>query len=131
MAAGSTRAGTSLRASVAWVACETYYPQLRDYRCADEFVTDRADEAVDAVYDDYYDENRKEVLLLCNDRDFVERGVAHRVKSQRVELPDLDLEEIEISWNVIQDTIYVLAIVFGVLKLPKVTTYGVWKGKGG
>lgn len=131
MAAGLTRAGTSLRASVAWVACETYYPQLRDHRCADGFVTDHADEAVVAVYDDTYDESRKEVVLSCSDRDFVERVVAHRVKSQRVELPEDFSTSIEVSSNAIQDTLLMLAIVIGVLKLPKVTLYGVWKGKGG
>ena len=110
---------------------ETYYRQLRDHRYADEFVTDRGDEAIVGGYDDYQDESRKEVLLFSHDRDFVERGVAHRVKSQRVELPDTLPESVNVSWNAIQDTLYVLAVAFGVLKLPKVTLYGVWKGKGG
>lgn len=30
-----------------------------------------------------------------------------------------------------QDTLYVLAILFGVITLPKATVYGVWRGKGG
>ena len=37
----------------------------------------------------------------------------------------------EASWRAIQDTLYILAVLFGVLELPKVTLYGVWKGEGG
>lgn len=35
------------------------------------------------------------------------------------------------SWEAIQDTLYMLTVLFGVLSLPKVTLYGVWKGKEG
>lgn len=37
---------------------------------------------------------------------------------------------IQVSVNPSKHT-YVLSIRFGVLALPKVTLYGVWKGKGG
>lgn len=109
---------------------QTYYRQLRDHRYADEIVTDRSEEAVIAGYDDYQDASRKEVLLFSNDPDFVARGVAHRVKSQRVEIPDGLPAEVAASWYAIQDALYVLAVVFGVLMLPKVTLYSVWKGQG-
>jgi len=110
---------------------ETYYRQLRDHRYADEVVTDRGDEAIVEGYEAYQDDNRKDVLLFSNDRDFVERARSHRVLAQRVELPGNFPSSVEASWTAIQDTIYVLTVLFGVLKLPKVTLYGVWKGKGG
>lgn len=110
---------------------ETYYRQLRDHRYADEVTTDRGDEDIVRGYDAYQDDNRKDVLLFSTDRDFIERARSHRVLAQRVEFPDDLPREVEASWDEIQDTLYMLAVLFGVISLPKVTLYGVWKGKGG
>jgi hypothetical protein len=35
------------------------------------------------------------------------------------------------SWWSIEKALYYLAVIFGVLRLPKVTLYGVWNGKTG
>lgn len=50
---------------------------------------------------------------------------------QRVKFPQRVPDSVEVSWRAIQDTLYALAVQFGVLELPKVTLYGVWKGKEG
>jgi len=110
---------------------ENYYRQLRDHRYAEEVVTDRGDESIINGYDQYQDDNRKDVLLFSNDRDFIERAHSHRVLAQRVEFPEDLPRTVEASWKDIQDTLYVLTVLFGILKLPKVTLYGVWKGKEG
>lgn len=93
--------------------------------------TDRGDDEIVQGYDAYQEENRKDVLLFSNDRDFVERARSHRVLAQRVEFPEDVPRSVEASWDTIQDTLYVLAVLFGVIRLPKVTLYGVWKGKKG
>lgn len=110
---------------------ETYYRQLRDHRYAEEVVTDRGDEAIVSGYEQFQADSRKEVLLFSNDRDFVERARSHRVLGQWVELPQELPSSIETSWDDVCNTLYVFAIMFGVLVLPKVTIYGVWRGKEG
>ncbi|AGN02390.1 hypothetical protein L593_12235 [Salinarchaeum sp. Harcht-Bsk1] len=110
---------------------ENYYRLLRDHRYADEVTTDRGDEDIVQGYDAYQDDNRKEVLLFSNDRDFIERARSHRVLAQRVEVPRSLPEMAEASWDDICNALYVLTVLFGVLELPKVTLYGVWQGKGG
>lgn len=110
---------------------ETYYRRLRDSRYADEVVCDTGDEAIVGGYDEYQQEGRKDVLLFSNDRNFVERARSHRIPAQRVEFPGTLPDEITASWPAIRDTLYVLTVLFGVLVLPKVTLYGIWKGKGG
>lgn len=110
---------------------EKYYRHLRDQRYAEEVVTERGDAAIIEGYDAYQDEARKDVLLFSNDRDFVERARSHRVLAHRVELPGSLPRETEATWRAIQDTLYILTVLFGVLELPKVTLFGVWKGKGG
>jgi hypothetical protein len=70
-------------------------------------------------------------VLFSNDRDFIERAHANRILAQRVEFPSALPRELSGSWAAIQDTLYMLTVLFGVLTLPKVTLYGVWKGKEG
>ena len=36
---------------------------------------------------------------------------------------------VTVSWDEIQDALYTLAVLFGVIRLEKVTLYGVWNGK--
>lgn len=110
---------------------ENYYRQLRDHRYADEVVSDTGDEAIVAAYDEYQTDGRKDVLLFSNDRNFIERARSHRVLAQRVDLPRELPSDVTGSWTAIQNTLYVLTILFGVLSLPKVTLYGVWQGKTG
>lgn len=110
---------------------ENYYRLLRDSRYADEVVTDRGDEAIVEGYDTYQTDNRKDVLLFSNDRNFVERTRSHRVLGQHVELPNDVPRSTTGSWLELIDVLYVLTVLFGVLELPKVTLYGVWKGKQG
>lgn len=39
--------------------------------------------------------------------------------------------KVTVSWDELRDVLYTLAVLFGVLQLPKVTLYGVWNGKSG
>ena len=36
-----------------------------------------------------------------------------------------------VSWDELRDVLYTLAVLCGVLQLPKVTLYGAWNGKSG
>lgn len=110
---------------------ENYYRRLRDSRYAEEVPTDRGDEAIIDGYASFQSEGRKDLVLFSNDRDFIERAHANRILAQRVEFPSTLPRELSGSWATIQNTLYVLTVLFGVLTLPKVTLYGVWKGKEG
>jgi len=110
---------------------QLHYRQLRDSRYAEEFTSDRGDDEIIDGYAEFQNEGRKDVLLFSNDRDFIENARSHRVLAHRVEFPTSLPRTLTGSWAAIQDTLYVLTTLFGVLELPKTTLYGVWKGKGG
>lgn len=110
---------------------ETHYRRLRDRQAADEIATERGDEAIVAGLDRYQDDQRKDILLFSNDRDFVERARAHRVLAQRVTFPETLPSELDGTWEQARDLVYVLAVLCGVLEVPKTTLYGVWQGKSG
>lgn len=100
-------------------------------RGTDEVESDRGDEAIVAAYADFDDRNRKRVILFSNDHGFVERAREDGVWAQHVSFP-IDLpRQASGSWEQVTRLVYVLAVLFGVVTLPKVTLYGVWTGKEG
>lgn len=112
-------------------AGESYYRLLRDTRYADETVTDRGDEAIVDGYDAYQTDNQKDLLLFSNDRNFVECARSHRVLGQHVKLPSGSPDSMMGSWEEIARTLYVLTVLFGMVKINKIALFGVWKGKQG
>jgi len=110
---------------------EVQYRKLRDHQYADEIDSDRGDEEIVGGYREYQNQSRKDVLFLSNDRNVVERARGGTMLSHHIEFPSEIPRKTEASWWGIQDTIFMLSVVFGVVKLPKVTIYGVWKGKEG
>ena len=110
---------------------QLHYRQLRDTRYAEEFTSDRGDDEIIDGYAAFQNEGLKDVLLFSNDRDFIENARSHRVLAHRVEFPTHLPSTMTGSWAAIQDTLYILTVLFGVLEVPKTTLYGVWRGKGG
>lgn len=105
------------------------YRRIRDIEQAVEVQSERGDEDIIDAYDEYDREYRSDLLLFSNDRTFVERARSHRMLGQRVEFPDDLPAETTASWRDLEVLLYVLAIVFGIIEVPSVTVYGVWRGK--
>lgn len=105
------------------------YRRIRDIEQAIEVQSERGDEAIIDAYDEYDREYRNNILLFSNDRNFVERARAHRMLGQRVDFPDAFPDVATASWRETELLLYMLAIVFGIIELPSVTVYGVWRGK--
>lgn len=105
------------------------YRDLRDIQTADETESERGDDPIIAAYDQYNRANRKQIILFSNDRTFVERAHSHTLLCHWVEFPDDLPRTATVSWSDLERLLYVMTILFGVLVLPKVTVYGVWRGK--
>lgn len=105
------------------------YRRIRDIEQAIEVQSEQGDEEIIAAYDEYDRDYRSDILLFSNDRNFVERARAHRLLGQRVDFPDRLPDETAATWREVELLLYMLAIVFGVVELPSVTVYGVWRGK--
>lgn len=107
------------------------YRHLRDHRYADTVESDEGDTAIIEAYAEYDRDSRKQVVLLSNDREFVTRAREAGVLAHHVSFPIDVPDRVSVSWDELRDTLYTLAVRFGVLDLPKVTLYGVWNGKTG
>lgn len=89
------------------------------------------DDVIIEGYERYADDGRARPLLFSNDHGYVEDARDVGLRAQHLEIP-IDLpRKVTASWWSIENVLYYLAIIFGVLKLPKVTLYGVWNGKTG
>jgi len=80
---------------------------------------------------EYDQDSRKRVILLSNDHGFVGLAREEGVLAQHVSFPVDIPRKVTVSWDELQDSPYTLSVVFGVLRLPKVTLYGVWNDKAG
>lgn len=107
------------------------YRRLRDHRYAETIESEIGDEAIVDAYAEYDRDSRKRVVLLSNDYGFVERARNTDMLAHHVTFPVDIPRKVTVSWDELQETLYTLSILFGVLRLPKVTLYGVWNGKSG
>ncbi len=107
------------------------YRRLRTNRTVDIVECETGDEGIVDGYREFNEESRKTAILLSNDRGFVERGRDAGVPSQVVEYPVDMPRKVTGSWTQATELLYYLAVLFGVVELPRVTVYGVWNGKDG
>lgn len=105
------------------------YRTIRDIQQADEIQSGRGDESIIDAYDEYNQARQNDVLLFSNDRNFVAMAKSHRVLAQHVQFPADLPDETTATWQEVELLLYMLAIVFGIVELPGVTVYGVWRGK--
>jgi hypothetical protein len=105
------------------------YRRIRDIEQAIEIQSDEGDGAIINAYDKYDQEYRSDILLFSNDRTFVERARSHRLLGQHVEFPAELPAQTTATWRELEVLVYMLAITFGIIELPGVTVYGVWRGK--
>ncbi|MFB6186972.1 MAG: hypothetical protein ABEI86_08935 [Halobacteriaceae archaeon] len=103
------------------------YRRLRTNRTVDIVECETGDTAIVDGYKEFNETSRKRALLLSNDRGFVDQAVEAGVPAQHIAFP----YELPRKWTQATELRYYLAVLFGVVRLPKVTVYGVWNGKDG
>jgi hypothetical protein len=107
------------------------YRRLRTNQTVDVIECDTGDEAIVAAYQEFNQNSRKQAVLLSNDHGFVDRSIDAGVPAQHIDYP-IDIPRKSTgTWTQAAELLYYLAILFGVIRLPKVTIYGVWNGKDG
>ena len=107
------------------------FRDLMGQRQTDFTDSDTGDEAIVDGFREYAADHRKEVVLFSNDTGFVERATDDGLRAQKVAFPPDVPKRATVSWETLCSLVYMLAVVFGVVTLPKATLYGVWNGKDG
>jgi len=105
------------------------YRRLSQSRPHDIVASDRGDEAIIDGCIEYYADEPTGVVLFSNDYGFIDRAKNKAVPAVHVAFPVDVARRLTGTWDEITTLLYVLAVTFGVIVLPKVTLYGVWEGK--
>lgn len=106
------------------------FRRLRETRPHDIVACDTGDTAIIEGCTDYYDDEPTDVILFSNDYGFVDEARDRDVPAVHVDF-DIDFpRRLTGTWDQIATLLYELAVVFGVVRLPRATLYGVWSEKG-
>jgi hypothetical protein len=106
----------------------TYQSLIAD-RNVDLVNSEPGDEAIVDGYVRYDNDHYKEPLLLSNDYGFIDHAEEAGLYAQHLAFRSSLPRRTTATWLEITDALYDLAILFGVLRLPKVTLFGVWEDK--
>ena len=105
------------------------YRRLRETRPHDIVASDRGDDAIIEGCVEYYEAEPTGVILFSNDFGFVDAAREQKIPAVHVDF-DIDVpQHLTGSWDRIATLLYMLAVIFGVVILPKATIYGVWESK--
>ncbi|WP_229126536.1 hypothetical protein [Halapricum desulfuricans] len=105
------------------------YRRLRETRPHDVIASDTGDAGIITGCKEYYANEPTGVVLFSNDYGFIDRAREQKVPAVHVEF-ELDVPEtITATWDEIALLLYELAVLFGVVVLPKATLYGAWDEK--
>lgn len=107
------------------------YRRLRQDRMVDVVESATGDEAIIDSYREFNTESQKQAILFSNDHGFIDHSIDTGVPAQVVEFPVDIPRKASGSWTQATELLYYLAVLFGVVTLPKVTVFGVWNGKDG
>jgi len=105
------------------------FRRLRETRPHDIVASDTGDTAIIDGCLDYYADEPTGVILFSNDSGFIDEARAQKIPAVHIDF-DIDIpRELTGTWDQIATLLYELAIIFGVLILPKATLYGAWEDK--
>jgi len=106
------------------------FRRLRETRPHDIVASDTGDTAIIDGCIDYYADEPTDVILFSNDYGFVEQARDRKIPAVHVDF-DIDVpRRLTGTWDQIATLLYELAVIFGVVVLPRATLYGVWEDKG-
>lgn len=107
------------------------YQYLDSQIYAEERKSDTGDANILAECEEFRDESGYDLMFFSNDENAVKMATEKNIIGQQVEFPESLGEETTVTWNEFELLLYVHAMLFGIIRLPKVDLYGVWVGSSG
>lgn len=107
------------------------YQYLDSQIYSEEQTSDTGDANILAECEAFRSESGYDLMFFSNDRNAVEMAREKNILGQRVEFPNSMGDETTASWTEFELLLYVHAMLFGIIRLPKVDLYGVWAGSSG
>lgn len=108
-----------------------YYQYLDKQVYSVEITSDPSDENILAASETFQQESGYDLLFFSNDANAVEMAREKNILAHRVDFPSFLGRQVTVSWSDFALLLYVHAMLFGIIRLPKVDLYGVWTGSRG
>lgn len=102
-----------------------YWSRLQRELYTEKIKSDKADNEITAACED----SGFDLILFSNDAGFISAGIECGLPSIRVDFPQNFPRKTDVTWKEAAATLYLHAVQFGILQLPKIDLYGVWKRK--
>lgn len=102
-----------------------YWSRLQKELYTEKIQSDTGDNAITAACE----KSGFDLILFSNDSGFISAGRDRGLPSILVDFPDSLPRKKDISWEDAATALYLHAVQFGILQLPKVDLYGVWPRK--
>jgi len=102
-----------------------YWSRLQRELYTEKIKSDKGDNEITAACED----RGFDLILFSNDSGFISAGKERGLPSILVDFPESFPRKKEVTWEDAATTLYLHAVQFGILQLPKVDLYGVWPRK--
>lgn len=108
-----------------------HYQYLDSQIYSEEITSDTGDSNILAECEEFRRDSGYDLMFFTNDQNAVEMAREKNILGYHVEFPSSLGDEISASWEEFELLLYVHAMLFGIIRLPKVDLYGVWAGSRG
>jgi hypothetical protein len=108
-----------------------YYQHLDNQIYSEEKKSEKGDSSILEEAEEFKNESGYDLLFFSNDKNAVEMAREKNILGHKVELPSSLPKKISATWDEFNMLLYVHAMLFGIIRLPKVDLYGVWAGSKG
>lgn len=110
---------------------QEYYQYLDNQIYSEEIASDTGDTNILAACESFQKDTGHDLLYFSNDDNAIKMARQKNILGVRVDYPRSLGENVKVSWSDFAILLYVHAMLFGIIRLPKVDLYGVWTGDRG
>jgi hypothetical protein len=106
-----------------------YFSRLQRELYTEKIHSDMEDNNITAACEKIYQNGGFDLLLFSNDSGFISIARDRGLPSVLVDFPQTLPRKKDVTWEEASTALYLHAVQFGLLELPKIDLYGVWKRK--
>jgi len=106
-----------------------YFSRLQHELYTEKIQSDMDDNNITTACEEVHQTGGFDLLLFSNDSGFISTARDRGLPSVLVDFPQTLPRKKDITWEAASTALYLHAVQFGILELPKIDLYGVWPRK--
>lgn len=106
-----------------------YFSRLQRELYTEKIQSEMEDNNITAACEEAHQTGGFDLLLFSNDSEFISAARGRELPSVLVDFPQSLPQKEDVTWEDASTALYLHAVQFGILELPKLDLYGVWPRK--